>query len=156
LNTIWTPLTRCLCFFNKNKDVKWCACFSSTTWDLFYDFCLYKNFRRKNVRFKGEREGIFSYCFIYTRNIQANSFTELHIFDINDWLTLGAWIMEPVGFARQVRRRSGSIARFSFQGLNIITIAVPPSACTCVGKSSKIRFVQCDRKSRIAISYQDN
>ena len=53
----------------------------------------------KNFRFKGERERTFNYC-------SAKSFSELFIFNIKNWLILGAWIIKPVGFARQMWRCS--------------------------------------------------
>lgn len=64
LKSMWTPLTHCLCFFNKNKYVKRLVCYSDTTWNSFYDFCPHKNFWGMNVFCKGERERIFNHCFV--------------------------------------------------------------------------------------------
>jgi len=102
MKSIWTQLMHCLCFFSKNKYVKWCASFSAMTWNLFYSWCPRKNFRCKNIQIKGERKRIFNYCFINIQGrVRQNLFCELYFCNINNWLTLETWIIKPVGFVRQ-------------------------------------------------------
>ena len=89
LKSEWALL---LILFIKSIYMKRCLCFRARTWNSLYEFCPRCDSMHK-----------------YLRKIQAKSFSELYVFDMNDLSTPWVWIIKRVGFAGRVWRRSRSI-----------------------------------------------